>query len=89
MTISIDTGKSGYDFVSGIQRSLSNLTPSVLNQKISVIETKHSDLRFPADQNSKLTEVFSEADEIPDVTKLNLQLANHILGEEKVIPLIT
>lgn len=89
MTISIETGKSGYDFVSGTQRSLSNLTPSALNQKISVIEAKHSDLRFPADQNSKLTEVYSEGDEIPDVANLNLQLANHILDEEKVIPLIT
>jgi hypothetical protein len=89
MSISIDTASIGYECPGGSHREHPSLTPSALGQKISNIETKHPDLSLPAYQNSRLTEFYSESDDIPDISGLNLTQVKHILNDEKVIPLLS
>jgi len=89
MSISIDTNAVAYGYPGVSHRVPDKISSSVLNEKISSLETKHSGLRLPAHQNSKLTEFYTGNDKIPDVSGLNLGEARHLLNDEKVFPLIS
>ena len=89
MSISIDTNAKSYGYPGGFHREPSRITPSDLKQKISSLDTKHSGLRLPAHQNSKLTEFYTEGDEVPDISGFNLGEIRHLLNDEKVFPLIS